>query len=346
VMLALVKSELGDGHLDLAEVPVPTPRPGWLLIQVAACGICGTDLHLWHGEHRCYPPVVLGHEYTGRVVGAGEGAEDWVGERVVVEQHAGFCGTCDVCRRGLIHLCPSKRPPGWGIDGAFASHLVAPALLAHRVPDDVSDVAATMCEPLAIALTGLDDVGVRAGDTVAVIGPGPVGLLAALAARSMGAERVVVAGRRSSAARLELARELGFEVIDVSELGADSTPAEVVAAADGAAFDVTVETSGAASALRAAVCWAARGGRMASLGLSGGRDVALPFDEAMNRSLLVKFSMSSAYRSWVEALSVLRRIGPDVERLATRYPLRSWRTAFSDVADRRVVKAMLEPEQG
>jgi L-iditol 2-dehydrogenase len=342
-MLALVKSAPGDGHLGLEEVPLPEPGPGWLLIEVAACGICGTDLHLWHGEHRSYPPVVLGHEYSGKVVGTGEGAEAWMGARVVVEQHAGFCGACDVCRRGLIHLCASKRPPGWGIDGAFASHLVAPALLAHRVPDDVSDVAATMCEPLAIALTALDDVGVRVGDTVAVIGPGPVGLLAALAARQMGAERVVVAGRRSSAARLDVAKELGFDVLDLTEVRADSSPSEVIAAADGATFDVTVETSGAPGAVRAAVCWAARAGRMASLGLSGGHDVALPWDEAMNRSLLLKFSMSSAYRSWVEALSVLRRIGPEAERLATRYRLEDWQTAFSDVAERRVVKAMLEP---
>lgn len=342
-MLALVKSALGDGHLGLEEVPVPEPGPGWLLIEVAGCGICGTDLHLWHGEHRCYPPVVLGHEYTGRVVGAGAGAEAWLGSRVVVEQHAGFCGACDVCRRGLIHLCASKRPPGWGIDGAFASHLVAPALLAHRVPDDVSDVAATMCEPLAIALTGLDDVGVRVGDTVAVIGPGPVGLLAALAARQMGAERVVVAGRRSSAARLDVAKELGFEVLDVTEVRAGSSPSEVLAVARGETFDVTVETSGAPSAVRAAICWAARGGRMASLGLAGGHDVTLPWDEAMNRSLLLKFSMSSAYRSWVEALSVLRRIGPEAERLAARYPLGAWQRAFDDVAERRVVKAMLEP---
>ncbi len=195
-MRALVKTEPGPGHLELRDDwPAPSARPGWVVVEVAACGICGTDLHIWHDEFKSWPPVVLGHEYVGRIVEIGPGVEGWaIGDRVACEQHALACGHCYSCRRGAVHLCPEKRSQGIGIDGAFADKVALPAWLLHRVPDEVPDETAVITEPLAICVTGADRAELRPGEVALVVGVGPIGLLSSMVLRASGA-RVVLAGR-------------------------------------------------------------------------------------------------------------------------------------------------------
>ena len=124
-MLALVKTARGPGHLALEERPEPVPAAGWVTIAVRYAGICGTDIHIVDDEFPYWPPVTLGHEFVGTVTGLGDGVDAaWLGARVVSEPHSLACGICHLCRRGFAELCASKRSPGWGIDGAFASHLV------------------------------------------------------------------------------------------------------------------------------------------------------------------------------------------------------------------------------
>jgi L-iditol 2-dehydrogenase len=338
-MRALVKSSRGPGYLGLrTDWPEPKPEPGWVVVDVAACGICGTDLHIWHDQHRYWPPVVLGHEYVGRISAVGDGTRTWQpGERVVCEQHSLACGRCDACRRGAIHLCAAKRSPGWGIDGAFADKVALPATLLHRVPDSVPDEAAVMTEPLAIALTGVDRARAGAGETALVIGPGAVGLLTALILRASGL-RVLLAGRSSSAARLDLAASLGIETAsDEAAAGrvADFSPR--------GGADVVFEASGSEAGLVLAVASARTLGRVVCLGLSGRAQIAFPADEAMRRALDVRFSMSSEYSTWDRALALLASGAVDPRPLATGYPLEAWEQAFGDLAERRVVKAALMP---
>jgi L-iditol 2-dehydrogenase len=334
-MQALVKTEPGPGSVSLIEWPQPSARAGWVVIEVAATGICGTDLHILAGTHRCYPPVVLGHEYAGTVVEVGEGVTNLrVGDRVVVEQHAGACGSCDVCRRGMIHLCEHKRPPGWGIDGAFAHYLAAPAWLAHIVPGDVPLTVAAVCEPLAIVLTGLARLRIAAGDTIGVIGPGSLGLLSAIAARASGAGRVVIVGRTSSAARLALADRMGFETVDSDK---HHVPANI------AGLDAVVETTASPSGIAYGVQLLRRAGRMASLGLSENDSVTVPWNLAMQRSVDLHFSMSSEYAAWDRALSLLRTVSTEVQQMTTFFPLQKWQDAFEAVRQRSATKALLLP---
>ena len=198
-MLALVKTERGEGHLALIARPTPEPAPAGSAIAVIYAGICGTDLHIVHDRFPYWPPVTLGHEFVGRVDAVG-GLVDpaLIGTRVVSEPHSLACGTCQLCRRGIAELCASKRSPGWGIDGAFSASLTMPVHLIHRVPDGVPDIVAALTEPMAIAVTALLRARVDPGDTVLVVGAGPVGILAAVAARTMGAGRVLVTGRPGS----------------------------------------------------------------------------------------------------------------------------------------------------
>ncbi|WP_131746231.1 alcohol dehydrogenase catalytic domain-containing protein [Frankia sp. Cppng1_Ct_nod] len=340
-MRALVKTAPGTGHVGLVDDwPDPRPAPGWVVVEVIACGLCGTDLHILHDEHKNWPPVVLGHEYVGRIARLGEDVEGFaVGDRVVCEQHTLACGRCDVCRRGAIHLCSHKRSPGWGIDGAFADRVALPAALLHRVPDSVADLAAVTTEPSAICLTGIDRLDLRAGERVAVVGPGPIGLVSALLARHAGAAEVFVVGRSSSAHRIAAAERFGFTTVVSDRVDAVTT---ILAATGGLGVDAVIETSGAAAALDTAIRVCRSLGRIVCLGIGGQGVDQAGLAEAMTRSLSIHFSMSSEYSTWDRALRLMAA-GYDPSPLVRSYPLADWSEAFDDVAARRVIKAVIVP---
>jgi L-iditol 2-dehydrogenase len=338
---ALVKTQRGEGHLELRDVDEPTARHGWVVLEVIGTGICGTDLHILHDEHPYWPPVILGHEFAGRVAEIGEGVEGWNrGDRVVCEPHAGACGVCHLCRRGLAQLCADKRAPGWGIDGALARHVAVPAHLLHRVPDGVSDLAAAVCEPTAISVSAFERTGVAPGETVVVLGPGPIGLICAMIARSMGAGRVVVVGRSSSRARLEVGERVGLEVWDSEERDVVEAALEITG---GRGVDLVVDTSGAGAAIASGVGMLRRRGRLCALGVSGAQAIEFPWDDALFRAIDLSFSFSSSFTSWDAALSLLRTGAVDVEPLITSYPLERWADAFAALERRDVVKAVLTP---
>lgn len=337
-MKALVKLAKGPGHLELkSDWPKPTVKPGWVLVEVAACGICGTDLHIQEDTHKNWPPVVLGHEYTGRIVEIGEGIENWkIGDRVVCEQHHGACLKCDACRRGAIHLCPSKRSPGWGIDGAFADYVLLPAWLLHKVPDGVSFRAATLTEPTAICITGLDRVNLQVGERVLVIGPGPIGLISAMLAKSSGASEVLIVGRSSSHTRLELAKSLGFSTF---ELSAQDTLAVI-----GDTWDVSIDSTGAGESFTLACKATRRLGRVLELGISTTPKIEFEMNTAIFRSLTISLSMSSEFSSWDRALAMMASGKYDPTPLTSIFSLDDWEKAFHSVESRTSVKAIISPQ--
>jgi L-iditol 2-dehydrogenase len=338
---ALRKLAAADTHLELVEVPEPKPEPGWLVLEVTYAGICGTDLHIAHNSFPSWPPVTLGHEFCGRVAVVGAEVDGWSpGDRVVCEPHSLACGRCHLCRRGHAELCPHKRSPGWGIDGGMAARVAVPAHLLHRVPDTVSDLAAALCEPTAIAVTAAERMPVEPGSTVAVLGPGAVGLLAAMVARACGAGRTVVVGRASSRPRLELARRLGLEAWDASQADLARWALD---ATGGRGLDLVLECSGAADAVAAGIAALRRRGRLCVLGMSGRPTLEVPWDLAMQRALDVSFSLSSSFTSWDGALALLASGAVDPTPLATVFPLAGWEDAFAAIADRTVVKALLDP---
>jgi L-iditol 2-dehydrogenase len=338
---ALRKLAADDRHLELVEVPEPKPEPGWVVLEVTYAGICGTDLHIAHNQFPSWPPVTLGHEFTGRVADVGAEVEGCSpGDRVVCEPHSLACGRCHLCRRGHAELCPHKRSPGWGIDGGMATRVAVPAHLLHRVPDTVGDLAAALCEPTAIAVTAAERMPIEPGSTVAVFGPGPVGLLAAMVARACGACRTVVVGRASSRARLELAGRLGFDTWDASRT---DVPAAALEATAGRGVDLVLECSGSAEAVAAGIAALRRRGRLCVLGMSGRPALEVPWDLAMQRALDVSFSLSSSSTSWHGALALLARGAVDPAPLATVFPLARWEDAFAAMSARTAVKALLDP---
>ena len=247
------------GKLTVTETPDPAPRHGELVIQVGACGICGTDVHIADGEFPPTPyPIIPGHEFAGRVVARGAGVPaGWRdGERVAVDPSL-FCGYCPACRSGRGNLCANWNAIGDTVDGAFAEYVAVPAANAYRIPDSVDDAQAALIEPLSCAVHGLRRIGPAIGEDILLTGAGTMGLLLLQLLNRAGARSVNVVDRK--AARLQAAKTLGA-----------ASAAEDIAALDRRMFGVAVDATGAPAAIEACFRSLDRGGRLLIFGVTNG----------------------------------------------------------------------------
>ena len=265
-------------QLRLTEKPVPEPGPAEILVRVDAVAICGTDLEiLSYGLPAIIeggPPFnknfTPGHEYMGTVVKLGRGVDDFqIGDRVTAEIHAG-CGRCERCREGMYTSCSNygmnygdkdkgHRANGFTTDGAFAEYAVNNVNTLIGVPDQMSDEEATLVVTAGTAMYGLDVIGgLIAGKSIAVTGPGPIGLMGVAMAKSLGAQPVILTGTRDS--RLEMGKKLGADhVINVRE---ENAVEKVLELTRGKGVHYVLECSGAANALNEAAQMTNRGGRI------------------------------------------------------------------------------------
>lgn len=329
-MLGVAKLAPGPGNVALAERPEPSARPGRVVLEVTATGICGTDLHIVDDEFPSRPPVTLGHEISGVVASLGEGVDEaWHGARVVSETYFSTCGTCAWCRAGRRNLCPERRSLGSAVDGGFAPRVEVPLENLHRIPDWLDGMAAVLMEPLACCCQSLPEGVVGDGDEVLVVGPGPVGLLAAQVATAAGG-RVHMRGVPRDAARLSLAASLGLATSTTE----GEPPGE---------FDVVVECSGHASGMTFALESARRGARYVQIGLAG-KPVSLPFDLVCFKELTVTSGNASTSVSWRRALALVDSRAVALEALvSSAVPLERWDEAFADTRAGSGVKHVLVP---
>ena len=255
----------GPKAVSIESVPEPgPPRPGEVTLRVERAAICGTDSAEWaHGPHLCRPPVILGHEFVGTVVAAGEGVEQLsLGDRVV--SGAGVsCGSCAWCARGRTNLCSSYFTLGLHVDGGLAELVTTPAAICRRVPAALGNDAAALAQPLAVALHAVRRSGAQPGETVAVIGVGGIGAFIVAGAAARGIAPLIAVDVDD--ARLETARALGA-TITLNVAGRDAGQA-IREATGGEGAHVVIEASGAPTAPAAALAAARRGGRVALVGL-------------------------------------------------------------------------------
>jgi threonine dehydrogenase-like Zn-dependent dehydrogenase len=255
----------GPGDIRIQSVADPhDPGPDDVVIRVARAAICGTDSSEWaHGPLLARPPVVLGHEFVGRVVATGSAVSDVAaGDRVVCG--AGIsCGDCDWCRAGRTNLCAQYRTIGLHIDGGLAQYVSSPARVCRVVPDGLGDEAAATAQPLAVALHAVRRSGLEAGQSCAVIGVGGIGAFIVAAAAARGASPLIALDIDEE--RLATARRLGADVtVDArSRAIADA----IVGETGGEGAHVVIEASGSAGGPAAAVAAARRGGRVLIVGL-------------------------------------------------------------------------------
>lgn len=341
-MQALVKTERGPGHVALLDWPEPTIGPGEVLIEVKACGICGTDVHVYHDTVPSDPPVVLGHELSGVVAAVGaQVGHVKPGDAVSAETHHGLCGVCRYCRTGFPRHCRARGTIGRRVDGAFARYFKTDAARVYVLPPGVDVLAGALTEPLfTCAHAVLERGAVRAGEVAVVLGPGAMGLLAAQVARAAGAA-VVVAGLPGDASRLAVARELGIP--HVVNIEAEDLEGLVRGATDGYGADVVFECAGAAPAVGLGVRLLRKQGRLVQVGLAGSA-VPLPMDEITFNALDVRGAVGATATAKEAALRMLASGAVQTGPLLThQYPLAAWREAFARWEAKEGVKHVLLP---
>jgi 2-desacetyl-2-hydroxyethyl bacteriochlorophyllide A dehydrogenase len=225
----------------MIEKPVPVPQKDELLIKIAYAGICGSDIHIRHGKNpRVQYPIVMGHEFSGEIVKVGAEVTGWqVGDQVVANPLIS-CNICDACTRGHWHVCKKLGLTGIDVDGAFAEYVTIRSSQAMKVPEGVPLDIAALAEPLAVGVHAVDRGGVRLGNNVAILGGGTIGLMVALAAKIVGARRIIII--EVSDYRLSMIKQMGFTAIDAKN---SNVRQEVLEYTGGNGADVVFEAAAA-----------------------------------------------------------------------------------------------------
>jgi L-iditol 2-dehydrogenase len=336
MMFGVAKLSNEPGEMDFVERPEPKAEPGYVVLDVNAVGICGTDIHILKGEYKVIPTVTTGHEVCGVVSTLGEGVDkSWLGQRVVSETFYSSCGTCMHCRNGKPNMCGNRKSIGTHVNGAMAPRVAVPAKGIHRPPTNMSDAAASISEPVACCVNSMfgEAPYIGGGDTILIVGPGTIGLVAAQIARSCGAV-VTVRGTERDRGRLDLAERLGFSV----SLSGDATQEE--------SFDGVVECSGAGPGIADGLRHLRKGGQLMQMGIVG-KDVTLPFDLICYRELRVTSGFASTPRSWRRAMAIIHAGSLDLEALVTDVsPLKDWKSSFDRSMSASGMKFVFDPRLG
>lgn len=268
----------GVGDLRLVEGSRPEPGPGDLLVRVEACGLCGTDRHLFKGEFPTTPPVTLGHEFSGIIEALGDGVSGFaVGERVTGDPN-NSCGRCDRCRAGRVNLCRNLKPIGVGRDGGFADYVIVPQAQAHKLPLALKREHGAFCEPVACCLHAMDVAAISPGMAVAILGGGVIGQIMVQLCRLAGACAVLLSTGQKS--RRDLAERLGATAtVDAGK----GDPAAAIAGPLGLSpggVDIVLECAGVTETVSQAIRMARAGGTVVLFGVvPQGETVAIePFD--------------------------------------------------------------------
>jgi L-iditol 2-dehydrogenase len=327
----------GAGSLTVEDRPVPSPEPHEVLVEVAAVGVCGSDVHYYRhgriGEYVVTEPMILGHELSGRIAAVGANVDSGrVGQRVAIEPQRP-CRRCRQCMSGNYNLCPHMRffatPP---IDGALCRFVTIDAEMAYPVPDSMSDEAAALLEPLSVAIATMRKAAVVPGSSVLIAGAGPIGVMCGQTARAFGATRIVVSD--PVPARRERVQRFGAtEVLDPA--------ADNVAALD-PQVDAFVDASGAPPAVVSGVRAVGPAGRVVLVGM-GADEYSLPISYIQNMELVV----TGVFRytdTWPTAIHLVTSGAVDLDSLVTgRYDLDHVADALNSDADPASLKSIVVP---
>ncbi|HAC90895.1 MAG TPA: Zn-dependent alcohol dehydrogenase [Planctomycetaceae bacterium] len=339
VQPAVVNFSPQPHSVELREIPIPTIGPDDVLMEVAAVGVCGSDLHQWTADHS-WPvnyPVTLGHEFAGRVFQRGANVKSFrEGDRVCSETAAVIAPDSPLSRIGRYNLDPSRRGFGYGVDGAMTEYVRVPARCLHRVPDGLPLRLAALTEPCCVAYSAVvANVTIAPGDRVLVLGPGPIGLLCAAVARLRGAE-VGVVGLPRDAQRLNLAREF-----DCQPLLSDQA-AQWARQRDGLGCEGIVDAAGVSATLKVAMDLVRPDGWISKVGW--GRDpLGFSLDPLVQKNVQLQGSFSHTWATWERVLYLLNSQALKVDRLVGGFwPLEQWHTAFETMHAGDIAKSVLE----
>ena len=319
------------------ERPVPDVPLGEVLIEVASVGVCGSDVHYYRemraGDFVVESPLVLGHEVSGRIVAVGEGVDPArIGDRVAIEPQRP-CHVCSQCLAGRYNLCPNMRfyatPP---VDGAFTQFVTAPSMFAHTLPEELSDDAGALMEPLSVGIAAMRKAGAQPGDRVLIAGAGPIGIITAQTARAFGAREVIVSDPVGP--RRERALRYGATSV------VDPTTEDLVGLDLG--VDSFIDASGAAPAITGGIRSVRPAGTAVLVGL-GNSELALPVSVIQDREI----SVTGIFRytnTWPLAIHLVASGQVDVDSLVTgRFDLDHVQEALESDRDPDSLKSIVVP---
>lgn len=339
-MKALVKAAPEQG-LWLQMVPVPEPGPNEVLIKVRKSAICGTDVHIWNWDEwsaKTVPvPMVVGHEFCGQIVDCGPGAQKYkIGTRVSAEGHV-VCGVCRNCRAGRGQLCRNTEGIGVNRPGSFAEYVCLPEHNVVPIPDDIPDEIAALFDPLGNAVhTALSFDLV--GEDVLVTGAGPIGIMGALVAQKVGARKVVITDINPY--RLQLAERMGVQyVVDVSKKSLRDVMGDI-GMSEG--FDVGLEMSGAAPAMRQMIERMNNGGKLALLGIAP-TEFAVDWNMVIFNMLEIKGIYGrEMFETWYKMIALVQS-GLDISGLIThRISIEDYRDGFAAMTSGQSGKVVMD----
>jgi L-iditol 2-dehydrogenase len=343
-MKALLLSQYNQ--LDLADLPAPEPGPDEILVRVAACGICGSDVHGYDGTSgRRIPPIVMGHEAAGVVASAGPGVKKFkAGDRVTFDSTV-YCGECEFCRQGEINLCNNRQVVGVSCGdyrraGAFAEFVVVPQRIAYHLPEALEFQEAAMLEAVSVALHAVRVSEMKGGETALVIGAGMIGLLTLQAAKAAGAARVLVADIDRT--RLETAKNIGAD--ETLLLSGNDLVKEVLRQTEGRGVDLVLEAVGRQETIAASIASVRKGGTVTLIG-NISPEVKIPLQAVVSRQIRLQGSCASS-GEYPQAMELLANGKIKVKSLITAVaPLKDGPGWFERLhaGEPNLMKVVLDP---
>jgi alcohol dehydrogenase/L-iditol 2-dehydrogenase len=345
-MNGVVQYDLKPHSVELRQVAVPEIGEEEILLQVSAVSVCGSDVHQYHGT-QSWPvraPVILGHEFGGIVARTGKRVRGFKeGDRVVSETAASICGKCLYCRGGEYNICPERKGFGYGINGAMANFVRVPERCLHHIPDSLPFERAALTEPCCVAYNCVSVKSkIRPGDTVVILGPGPIGLLCAEMARLSGSGNLIIAGLTQDAPRLAAAKEIGVtHAIDLQETNLVDF---IQSIGDGLGAHLVVDAAGASAALKTALEIVRPGGQITKVGW-GPQPLNFSIDPLVQKAVTLQGSFSHTFQNWEQVVAMLAagqiNLKPIISRVAG---LENWQTCFEGMYDGTYVKTVLQPQ--
>ena len=330
----------GPGGLRVEEVPVRELKDNEVKIQVKYCGICGTDIHIFHGDGGCCdvtPPLVPGHEFSGVVAEVGSKVKTVkVGDRVTGDPND-MCGECYFCKNGMQHFCKNNIGIGTTVDGGFAEYVIMREKQVYKVSDDLSFIEAAMTEPISCCLHGIDLCNIKAGDTVLVIGGGPIGMIMMQLAKNAGASKVIMSEP------VEEKREQALKLGATKTIDPLHEDVEVVLAEYCENVNVVIECVGNVHTQADAVRFAGKGATIMFFGLAA-PDESFPIkpDDIFKKELHITSSYINPY-SFERAIQILESGTIELESLITNVvPLDDIADVFTKPEYRRTGKVMIQ----
>lgn len=325
--------------VELRDIDAPRIGADEVLLEVAAVGVCGSDLHMWTGD-QSWPvayPMVLGHEFAGVVRQVGERVTGWrEGDRAVSETHAVVDPDSPLTRAGLYNLDPGRKGFGAAVSGAMTKLVRVPSRILHRVPDDLSHEHAALTEPCCVAYNAVAvNSDIRPGDRVLVLGPGPIGILCAAIAKLRGAV-VAVAGLPRDEKRLAKVAHYGCEAI----IG---DARDWALAGDGHGVEGVIDATGVSAALQTALDLVRPAGWITKVGW-GKQPLGFSLDALVQKNVRLQGSFSHNWPIWERVIRLLATKQLDVDHIIGGvWSLDDWHDAFETMHSGEIVKAVLKP---